>query len=133
MKNLKKNFHKVEVILSTVGIIIAIILYCLMPITKEFDYDWLIGYLLGFISFKISAKCYFLATKPSKLLLIPLNLKLVFLAGLIYIFHIAGFSAVKIIIGVLISQILATIILLATLHRTYNYQATVQNDSEQLP
>lgn len=120
MKNVKRSFRKTEKTTIIAGIVFAIIFLLLWPIIGNYEYEGLIGYFLGATSIIVFAEGFFLVEDKPRIYLIGfmifMNLKLVILAGLIYLLHKVGISAIHTIIGALTSHTLAITTLLITLH-----------------
>ena len=124
MKNVKKSFRKTEKTTAIAGLVIAIIFLLLWPVIGNYEYEGLIGYFLGMSSVIIFAEGFFLIQDKPKIYLIGflifMNIKLVILAGLIYLLHKVGISAIHTILGALTSHTITTITLLIILHADHS-------------
>ena len=124
MKNVKKSFRKTEKTTAIAGLVIAIIFLLLWPVIGNYEYEGLIGYFLGMFSVIIFAEGFFLIQDKPKIYLIGflifMNIKLVILAGLIYLLHKVGISAIHTILGALTSHTITTITLLIILHADHS-------------
>ena len=135
MKNVKKSFRKTEKTTAIAGLVIAIIFLLLWPVIGNYEYEGLIGYFLGMSSIIIFAEGFFLIQDKPKIYLIGflifMNIKLVILAGLIYLLHKVGISAIHTIIGALTSHTITTITLLITLHTDHRLSTIGQASANQ--
>lgn len=133
MKNVKKSFRKVEKTTIITGLAIAVVFLLLWPVIGNYEYEGLIGYLLGMSSIIIFAEGFFLIQDKPKIYLIVflifMNIKLVILASLIYLLHKVGISAIHTIIGALTSHTITTITLLITLHNDHSLNTIGQASS----
>ena len=77
--------------------------------TGRFHFSAIIGYLLGSLSFAVLVEGFVALEKAPAWFNVPAlifsNLKLLFLALLVYVLHLLGFSVVEIIIGIFVSQL----------------------------
>ena len=132
MQNVKKNFRKTEALLFMLGILIAVILAALIPILNHYQWEGLLGYFIGCISFLITLESLLQLVNKSKIpkvgFIFFLNFKLVFIFALFYTLRLIGIPVLNLVIGFLACQTIAVFALSAiSLYSNKALQASEQS------
>ena len=131
MKNVKKSFRKTEILLIILGFLIAILLAALMPLLHHYEWEGLLGYFIGFVSFLITLESLLLLVNKSKVpkvsFIFFMNFKLVFIFALFYTLRLIGIPVLNLVIGFLACQTVAVFALSAiSLYSNKTLQASEQ-------
>ena len=132
MQNVKKNFRKTEALLFMLGILLAIILAALIPLLNHYQWEGLLGYFIGCISFLITLESLLQLVNKSKIpkvgFIFFLNFKLVFIFALFYTLRLTGIPVLNLVIGFLACQTIAVFALSAiSLYSNNKIQASEQS------
>lgn len=132
MQNVKKNFRKTEALLFMLGILLALILAALIPLLNHYQWEGLLGYFIGCISFLITLESLLQLVNKSKIpkvgFIFFLNFKLVFIFALFYTLRLTGIPVLNLVIGFLACQTVAVFALSAiSLYSNNKIQASEQS------
>lgn len=132
MQNVKKNFRKTEALLFMLGILLALILAALIPLLNHYQWEGLLGYFIGCISFLITLESLLQLVNKSKIpkvgFIFFLNFKLVFIFALFYTLRLTGIPVLNLVIGFLACQTIAVFALSAiSLYSNNKIQASEQS------
>ncbi len=131
MKNVKKSFRKTESLLFILGFLIAVLLAAILPFMHHYEWEGLLGYFIGSISFVITLESLLhMVNKPE----IPkvgfiffINFKLVFIFALFYTLRLIGIPVLNLVIGFLACQTIAVFALsVISLYSNKNLKASEQ-------
>ncbi len=131
MKNVKKSFRKTEVFLFILGLLIAILLAALLPLLHHYEWEGLLGYFIGCISFLITLESLLQLVNKSRIpkvgFIFFINFKLVFIFALFYTLRLIGIPVLNLVIGFLACQTTAVFALsVITLRSNKELQASEQ-------
>ena len=132
MQNVKKNFRKTEALLFMLGILLALILAALIPLLNHYQWEGLLGYFIGCISFLITLESLLQLVNKSKIpkvgFIFFLNFKLVFIFALFYTLRLTGIPVLNLVIGFLACQTIAVFALSAiSIYSNNKIQASEQS------
>ena len=131
MKNVKKSFRKTEALLIILGLLIAILLAALMPLLHHYEWEGLLGYFIGCISFLITLESLLQLVNKSRIpkvgFIFFINFKLVFIFALFYTLRLIGIPVLNLVIGFLACLTIAVFALsVISLYSNKNLKASEQ-------
>ena len=131
MKNVKKSFRKTESLLFILGFLIAVLLAAIFPFMNHYEWEGLLGYFIGSISFVITLESLLHMVNKPKIpkigFIFFINFKLVFIFALFYTLRLIGIPVLNLVIGFLACQTIAVFALsVISLYSNKNLKASEQ-------
>ncbi len=117
MKNVKNSLRKTELFIFLLGLAISLLLGIILLYKNHYEWELLLGYFIGSISFSATLEYLLLISSKPKVSRIGFffltNLKLVIIFALFYTFRLIGIPILNLVIGFLACQTIAVFALSA--------------------